>query len=112
MPQFYIVEKIDLSRNAEMELMKFSMPTYSEHNGEFYRQGTSFNAFFKRSDRNKHKGFLYYAKWEDDYLFERKLMKELGATPKDRIIPSYPSIWEFYKAIGYDYKKKKFIKGE
>jgi hypothetical protein len=104
----YFVKKIDLKRNVEMELMAFMQPNYGEEG--FYRQVGSFNAFFKSAKRrNTHDGFLYYPQDEEDYNFEFGLMRKLGANPKGKTCITHPSIWEFYKAIGYDYKTKKYI---
>lgn len=111
MPYTYYVRKIDLKRNVETETMKFIIPAFGEERTGFYRQVTSFNAFFKSlKRRNTHNGFLFYPQEEDRYLFEKKILKEEdGIATKDKDIVTYPNIWEFYKAIGYDYKKKKYI---
>jgi hypothetical protein len=66
-----------------------------------YRGRVSSNSFFYgKHKRNRTDKFLYHMKgvWEE---------YDDDKVPDD--IERVDSIWEFYKIIGYDYKKKKFL---
>lgn len=112
MSQAWVIRKIDTKINKEIEVYQMNMPSWVEDDKGSYRQTTSFNAFFKGKRRKNRIGDILLApNWLEDYEFERNLMVECGANPKEYIPKeTFSSIWEFYKYIGYDYKKKKYIK--
>lgn len=67
----------------------------------------SFNWFFYGKGRNKKKdGTIYFS--ESDFIFERILENNKRDYNKEVKVINLTSIWEFYKYIGYDYKKKKY----
>lgn len=86
----------------------------------FYRQTVSYDAFFngipkkgKQHGPNwKMKERLYVAKWWDEFESDCERWKKYGSTHDDRTLPTveHQSIWEFYEHIGYDYKKKRWVK--
>jgi len=83
-----------------------------------YRGRVSFNAFAhgsKHRNYNAKKGFHYYFQSLDTFLiyhnstrnfFNNVLGKEYC---QDIPILTVSSLWEFYKLVGYDYKKKKWL---
>lgn len=95
----------------------------------FYRQGVSFS-YFKTRESTIHynaytkgkivKGYRSYVQWLDDYLIHEQVSKDafekLGIPYKSLYdgLPEYEhfSVWDFYNQVGYDYKKKKYIKVE
>lgn len=79
-----------------------------------YRSRTSFNAYF-RSVKNhnwKPDGYLYVTEHDIEYDINLKSWtKALGYNPHENIeLIELPNIWEFYKAIKYNYKTKKYSK--
>lgn len=84
-----------------------------------YRSKVSFDAFFfgVKGRNYAPNGTLYHAKWEDEYNAEherlRKFLEEQNhpMIDEDQLV-DVESLWEFYKLIGYDYKKQKWIKNE
>lgn len=67
-----------------------------------YRSRTSINCFFYgKHHRNKTKDFLYHGE------SLREAIDVRGFDPEG--VAEVDSIWEFYKIIGYDYKKKKYV---
>jgi hypothetical protein len=81
----------------------------------FYRQVHSLNCFFfwpkKRGalgycSRNRTKDFVFLCSHWDEVEHD----KILWAYYKDCPRVTVNSMWEFYKAIGYDYKKQKWVK--
>lgn len=76
--------------------------------GPGYRHVTSYNAFFHSRNRNRKR-----RNWTDRRLFYPTLV---GFDPKPRYPISEPivlaDIYAFFEAIGYDYKKGKYLSGE
>lgn len=123
MKKFAVVE-IDLTDKfyKHKRIHVLNLPTVTEK--EFYRQTTSFNAFFNGKPKgnrlhgpNQNSTTLYNAKqwteFESDWERQIKLFteKKLKGFPDDRLLPrvEHQSIWNFYQEIGYDYKKKRWI---
>lgn len=89
-----------------------------------YRSRTSSNAFFHSLKHYNWRGgkqlnnfdTLYHFQFEDEFQQNTKIfedaLKLVGAKlPEDyNILIELPNLWEFYKAIGWDYKTKKWIK--
>lgn len=96
----------------------------------FYRQTVSLNAFSNREaeklyDHHKKgemdvKGKRCWVRWYDEFMRDLEFHQECFAklaisfehafsdTPEF----SHTSVWDFYNAIGYDYKKKRYLKAE
>lgn len=91
------------------------LPSVSEKG--FYRQSVSYTAF------NKAMCLLVYGKvpppiwyspqWEEEWECkmetERHLKEQYNMEPPTRTFIDHCSIWEFYKAIQWDFKKKRFL---
>lgn len=83
-------------------------PNYGDFN---YRSRTSINAFFFGTKRrNEKKGkVLYHSQNEESYKIHCDCLRN-SSVPHDIKVPrNLNSIWEFYKIIGYDYKKRKWL---
>lgn len=89
-------------KKGKREVLRLLVPDFKDPG--FYRQTVSYSAFFnrmaKRLHESKGKADLFMLRQEGDPWFE-----EDEALAKD---PPINGIWEFYKAIGYDHKKKRF----
>jgi hypothetical protein len=124
MTKFVVIE-IDLmdKEYRHKRVHVFNLPSPSEKG--FYRETTSFNAFFNgvpKGNRlhgpNQNSTTLYNAKrwieFEETCERQAKLFveKKLKGFPDDRLLPrvEHQNIWDFYQKIGYDYKKKRYIK--
>ena len=84
-----------------------------------YRGRTSYDAFAspsKNRSYNKEAKLGYHCKRLQDFKQEMRIWKRLQiSNPEVPDIYDVPrikvnSLWDFYKEIGYDYKKKRFIK--
>lgn len=98
-------------------------PSYNEPG--FYRQTTSRNAFRRRmSDlltkimdaRNKNYNTTKSMRWISihnmnsfEWNINCMVNTNIGHPYEGLPILKHKSMWDFYTAIGYDYKKKKFI---
>ena len=102
----HIVKEI-ASNSEHKRFWRVQIPSFGEPN--FYHQVTSFSWFFHgRNKRNyKRDGTLYYACREEEFLEQQKSFAKVGIVINPEII-DIPSLWEFYKVIGYDYKKKEY----
>lgn len=112
MRKLAIVE-INLRNYSHERVFEVNFPGYSD-NG-FYRQTLSLSAFFHGTrNRNVTSTTLYfYHRWEDfEVQCEMTSKIEGCGNLDDRKLPrtQLNGIWEFYKAIGYDYKTRKYIK--
>lgn len=113
--KFAIVE-IDLSDHSHVRLHVLELPTMSDY-GEFYRQTTSFTWFFHgRKRRNWSKTRHFHVSWWDEFEMQTKLNRKTMAEHcirglDDTELPTtiHASLWDFYKAVGYDYKTKKWV---
>lgn len=78
----------------------------------FYRQVMSWNSFSNAVYKNwkKHPEFYFFCMAEDDHLLHVRSNKKSGI--EDEVVPvrEYSDIWTFYSSIGWEYKKKKFLK--
>lgn len=103
----YIATKINLRTYAHEEYFVFDIDCGEAFN---YRGRVSSSAFFhsmrKKNQNNKN---LFYGRQYNGY--EQKQVNEhiahFGPVP----ITKLKSIWEFYEAVGYDYRKKRWING-
>jgi hypothetical protein len=75
----------------------FTLPTVGEPG--FYRSTVSFNSFFYGRRGRNHNG----QQWFYGQRIEEMLYKVEGLE-----ILAHDSIWDFYKAIKFDYKKSKY----
>ena len=109
MSKTYIIEEIKRRDNSPKRRWRLHLPNYSEKG--YYQQYVSFNCFFYGRYRNwknvilsKSGGFpdgnwtLYYPKSECQHNDSNDLP----------IVDVY-SIWDFYKIIGYDRERKKWM---
>lgn len=98
---FHVTE-IDIANGCKhVAYHKFDLPNPGEQG--FYRSTTSFNSFFYSSKMRNRKGktTLFYAKDGEELMY-------WGLEEGTPVI-EYANIWDFYKAIGYDYKSKKYL---
>jgi hypothetical protein len=103
----YIVHETIEGQYGPRRRWRLHLPRAFEKNG--YRQVTSFNAFFNGMNRYnwknpKGKYVLYTAHLEAEYHH----FWLHPAMPKDQTPVDVFSIWDFYKAIGFDYKSKRY----
>lgn len=105
----YIATKINLKTFEHEEYFLFDIDCGEAFN---YRGRVSSNAFFhggrsKSPRRNQNKTHLYYGRQygrvEQNNVTDYISM--FGPVPITRLA----SIWEFYDAVGYDYRRKKWI---
>ena len=80
---------------------------YHEFEATDYRSLVSYGAFTGVKDRCYSKTRLYHCKQKHLWTMEMKFQNGSKRLP---ILLIHPSIWDFYKFIGYDYKKKKHMK--
>ena len=76
-----------------------------------YRVRVSTNSFFFSTNKRNYKKdeLLYHSEAEDEHKICLNItQKSLPNWPTPNYI-DIDSIWEFYKLVGYDYKKKKWI---
>ena len=124
MPQVKYVNKFDPLGTNKRSWFKILMPESDEK--DFYRQTSSYNAFFHGWNKkiaagglkgNRSPTHLYMARdeWEVEWEVDReqKMMLEAGLNSvkisNNFIIEAeFNSLWEFYEHEGYDYKKKKW----
>jgi hypothetical protein len=119
-PRKFAVQQIRRSDSHHVQLHVLWLPFVTETG--FYRQVTSFNAFFHSGKLKKHgpnwsPEFLYRElDWEEFEIECNTWREHAGKYDLDpdacdwRKLPTteHQSIWEFYEAIGYDYKSKRW----
>lgn len=101
--------------NEDVAVHFVEKPTAGEH--DFYRQTVSFNAFKERELEQFHKkwtkklptGRHFYWQSKEEYESELCIMSALALRVDGLPVYHHKSVWDFYKAIGYDYKKKRFV---
>ena len=114
----YYVNKIETNTGKHIKVYKLNMPDYNEK--DFYRQTTSFSSFFHNlKKRNYNKNILYHVKSETDWIEDNDhwmktyIKNGMDADSIDqRKLPftEHNGIWDFYKEIGFDYRKKRYTK--
>jgi hypothetical protein len=112
MPNTYAVVEINLDAPYEhTHLHVIHMPAFREPG--YYIQGVSFDAFPKRNRDMKARRLYHAVRWDEF----KETMDRIKANPAvadldDRLLPrtDYSDIWSFYRAIGWDYKRKRFAK--
>ena len=106
----YVVEYID---GVPVTIHITNKPNSPTEDG-FYRETVSANAFrnFWTNDntRKYRKGIIPHRKfrvrWEDEYLNDLKWeCEDYTNVP----LKAHFGVFNFYKAVGYDYKKKRFV---
>lgn len=110
----YVISESDQSPEGGGEHLRLHVIDSDKFN---YREVVSFDAFFHGiKQRNFVKGVkLFFARSRQEYdqslASFNKIMGEHGQPPKPPLPEvHHANIWEFYKYIGYDYKKQKWIK--
>lgn len=99
----YAVE-IDLKTYEHKICHIFELPQYGEQ--RFYRSVASYTAFFNgmsEKNYNLKAGVLYHANFKRDLDILKQYEETLTLPQK-----IYNNIWDFYKGIEYDYKKKRY----
>lgn len=88
----------------------------------FYRQVTSFSAFrwreMKRRFPMDKEGKPLYKSVEccmvhtfDDQMSRWEMQERIcGLFQREEPLAEFDSVWDFYKAVNYDYKKQRYIK--
>lgn len=100
------------------ELHKLSL-SYGDEG--FYRACTSLSAFKRREGERLYKMHTIHKKWdvvgkrchvqsEGDYEMPRRLFLEATGEEFNGPVPTFEhaTVWDFYKAVGYNYKRKKY----
>lgn len=115
----YYVNKIDTENGCKhLHVYKLNMPGFEDK--EFYKQTNALNYFwsYKKPDRRRNGKMFYHLKrdflWEQDNKFNMESFAISGMDPNKcdkRLLPvtECNGIWEFFDAINYDYKKKKYV---
>lgn len=108
----YAVLKVGESK--PIEIMAINMPDIGEPG--FYQQSVSFSSFFHGIKKRNWNGDLLYSidTWDEFMKFRIGMDERLHDRHPD--LPEiykftdivFDSIWDFYKFIGWDYKKKKY----
>lgn len=100
--------------SVEAEGRVFRFPADPNNGDIHYRSRQATNAFFfnPRRRRNVKGKTLYYAQWEEDFEISEKVWRN---TCKKHDIPyrepsiiELNSVFEFFAAIGFDNKTKKY----
>lgn len=105
--------------NEPIKRHEVTMPSVPEH--DFYRQTVSFDAFRNFTGKICQKTSVLTFHYKDEEtikLNEESKARFIEKYGKGKVIEGWitpmelpgvyhPSIWAFYKYIGYDYKKKK-----
>lgn len=123
MPRKFAVIEIDRATSHHLQIHTLWLPLPPEK--DFYRQVTSFNAFFHSG---RLQGRANGPNWSPEKLFserdwdeyERDCERWIKCLAKDGILSDlddrklpqleHQSIWDFYQAIGYEYKKQRWIR--
>lgn len=105
----YAVKWLD---NVAVGVHVFSKPSVGEKG--FYRDTVSYSAFsdrernkwFDKHSSRKKTGVSFHLYREDDYKLGR-----MSLFDNNKHLPHYThvDVWAFYKAIGYDYKRQKYV---
>lgn len=89
---------LEMPSCRHLEYVYVTLPDWGQKGA--YTQRVSFNAFFHgMKERNRTKTRLYV---ERDVLFST--LDEKGVPQRE-----IDSMWDFYKYIGYDWKKNKYV---
>lgn len=116
--------------NTPTEFHLFPLPNFGDPH--FYRTITCYEAFRKRENSG-----LYFSqkkardtktKWippairasmkdKDEWDVDHRILNESLAKYKCKTKPEpiwirHDSLWDFFKAVGYDYKKKRYVRTE
>lgn len=115
-----IVHEIDTSGTALGIYHRIQIPAMNDRG--WYRFATSLNGFFHSSGKKRCNrrhamngklpiiGTLYTYKHEDDHLAEIAIMIKHGASfPNGISYIDHANLWDFYKFIDFDYKKRKYF---
>lgn len=104
----FVVKEIDIKNGYKWtRVLAFTCSSY--------RECVSVNYFFYHTNQRNWKPshakceVLYTAAFEDDYARDQKFAKASGLNYWKDDIVEFNSLWDFYKAIGYDYKKQKWL---
>ena len=99
----YVVELSD----RDGDRLSYHLITYGG-----YRQVVSAGAFFdgvRKIDRDMKRGVIWPSHLEYEHHHHTRKFMGISTWPDDADVIEHESIWDFYKYIGYDYKKKKFV---
>lgn len=94
----------------ELRQKVYTLNTPNVGESDFYRQTVSLNAFFYSvKGRNISPSDILYVceMWSE---FEQRQERHAKHGIEYEMTDVFDSIWDFYKFIGYDYKKKKYAR--
>ena len=104
MPKLYVITEVDLKSHNNIAYHYVTIPYYGEK--EFYRIGVSLEYFAhgitneeKRKGNYFKEGVMFHCQRADDLRWK---------APKTPDV-MHASLWDFYTAVGYNYKKKKAV---
>jgi hypothetical protein len=106
-----IVLELDTKTNNRV-IHKIKTPEYNEK--LWYVTVVSSNAFFYSLKKRNRKGnILYIGKSFEEWTYdqEHRAKNPIIADLDERLLTpiEHESLWDFYKYIGWDYKKKKYM---
>ena len=98
--RFFVATEINLDDSKHL--------CYHEFEASDYRSIVSLNAFgFGVKKYNRSKTKLFHCKRKQEWIEDTSFWNGNKRLP---LVIIHPSIWDFYTFIGYDYKKKKYVK--
>lgn len=105
---YYIVTQVKLYDDFK-HIRRLRFPLDGEKD-LCYRSRVSFSAFYSSKKRYNYEPSFKEGKylWHCQREFDFNLSKQLGHV-RELPIEELPDLWTLYKAIGYDYKNKKWI---
>lgn len=89
---------------AEKKKRYFHLVLPSATEPDFYRQTVSFNAFFRGLKRRNRSPSTLYIAYDEDLL--TAYLRERFSSHK---VLRFDSIWDFYKAVGYNHRKNSWV---
>lgn len=102
----YIIIETDLNLNTSRRRWRLRLPSAVED----YRQVRSFNSFFNSMWKLNHNGnYIYIARSEDEHNSTVQNLAKFGAEFSDQPIAEVDDIWDFYRIIGYDRSRRKYM---
>lgn len=105
--KLYVTE-IDRSTSKHTKLYVFDV---DDGKNICYRSRVSSNAFFHSTkQRNWGKSFIYVEKHKEEFDINlESTMRVFGENIYKDCTVNLNNLWEFYNAIGYNYKQKKYL---
>lgn len=105
------IKQMNIDDNQKVAIHLVPIPEFKEK--DFYRIGVSFDAFFHSTrERNKSDKYFFYHRYTEDWEKDDLLYKMIEESENNLPRIEHKSLWDFYDYIGYDRKRKKYLKGD